>query len=95
MRASAANPASVDALGFKCEARIHLVLEVPILQIGVSVISVPGVPVERVIKKIELILVFDNDVLRSKYEAGAHLVQGVLDHSVKSMKLQQSFQSHP
>ena len=95
MRASAANPASVDALGLKCEARIHLVLEVPILQIGVSVISVPGVPVERVIKKIELILVFDNDVLRSKYEAGAHLVQEVLDHSARSMKLQQSFQSHP
>ena len=55
-------PALVDVLGLKCEARIHLVLEVLLHTVGgFCHFSVPGVHVERVVRKIVLIFAFIND----------------------------------
>ena len=80
--ASVVKPALLDVLGLKCEARIHLVLEVLRLVGGFCSFSVPGVPVESVVRKIMLIFAFINDVHRSRYEAGAHLLQEILGHLV-------------
>ena len=81
--ASVVNPALLDVLGLKCEAGIHLVLEVLLRLVGgFCSFSVPGVPVESVVRKIMLIFAFINDVHRSRYEVGAHLLQEILGHLV-------------